>query len=428
MRKLFLALPLILLSIGETQAQAQTTLTLGSATATTQSAADNSTKVATTAYADRAATSPTLPATTCTNQFITAIATSGAGTCTTATLASGQFANQGTTTTLLHGNAAGNPSFGSVVSADLNVTPSTCTNQFLSAISSTLGGTCTTATLASAQFANQGTTTTVLHGNGAGNPSFGSVVSADLNLTTTTCSNQFITAISATGTGTCTTATLTGAQFANQGTTTTLLHGNGAGNPSFGAVVLTTDVSGVLPIANGGSGNTGANTYFQDFPGGSVNGGVGGVTQNQIRLNAVYLPSNTTLSNIAYESATADNTANSYDIGAYGPGCLAGTASIPLAFHTGTLAGTVLFPSSGNFFSHAITGGPVTVAQGWYCFAFTSNAATPLAVIGGNTGGTAAWSAFASNAITGGGAVLPSTITAPATAFANHNSAFMVVY
>ena len=37
------------------------------------------------------------------------------------------------------------------------------------------------------------------------------------------------------------------------GTTTTLLHGNGAGPPSFGAVVLTTDVSGVLPLANGGS-------------------------------------------------------------------------------------------------------------------------------------------------------------------------------
>ena len=37
------------------------------------------------------------------------------------------------------------------------------------------------------------------------------------------------------------------------GTTTTLLHGNAAGAPTFGAVVLTTDVSGVLPIANGGT-------------------------------------------------------------------------------------------------------------------------------------------------------------------------------
>jgi hypothetical protein len=37
------------------------------------------------------------------------------------------------------------------------------------------------------------------------------------------------------------------------GTTTTVLHGNAAGAPSFGAVVLTTDVSGILPLANGGT-------------------------------------------------------------------------------------------------------------------------------------------------------------------------------
>jgi hypothetical protein len=38
------------------------------------------------------------------------------------------------------------------------------------------------------------------------------------------------------------------------GTTTTVLHGNAGGAPSFGAVVLTTDVSGTLPVGNGGSG------------------------------------------------------------------------------------------------------------------------------------------------------------------------------
>lgn len=43
----------------------------------------------------------------------------------------------------------------------------------------------TALTLASAQFANQGTTTTLLHGNAAGNPSFGSVVPADMDLTAT---------------------------------------------------------------------------------------------------------------------------------------------------------------------------------------------------------------------------------------------------
>ena len=40
------------------------------------------------------------------------------------------------------------------------------------------------------------------------------------------------------------------------GTTTTVLHGNAAGAPTFGAVSLTADVSGTLPIANGGTGTT----------------------------------------------------------------------------------------------------------------------------------------------------------------------------
>jgi hypothetical protein len=38
------------------------------------------------------------------------------------------------------------------------------------------------------------------------------------------------------------------------GTTTTVLHGNASANPSFGAVSLTADVSGILPVANGGNG------------------------------------------------------------------------------------------------------------------------------------------------------------------------------
>jgi hypothetical protein len=54
----------------------------------------------------------------CTNQFVTALSSDAAPTCTTATIASAQFANQGTTTTVLHGNAAGNPSWASVTPSD----------------------------------------------------------------------------------------------------------------------------------------------------------------------------------------------------------------------------------------------------------------------------------------------------------------------
>lgn len=45
------------------------------------------------------------------------------------------------------------------------------------------------------------------------------------------------------------TATLASSDFANQGTTTTFLKGNAAGNPSWSSVSLTTDVSGVLQAA-----------------------------------------------------------------------------------------------------------------------------------------------------------------------------------
>lgn len=44
--------------------------------------------------------------------------------------------------------------------------------------------------------------------------------------------------------------------LASLGTTTTVLHGNAAGLPTFGAVSLTADVSGTLPVANGGTGAT----------------------------------------------------------------------------------------------------------------------------------------------------------------------------
>ena len=50
-------------------------------------------------------------------------------------------------------------------------------------------------------------------------------------------------------------AGVTPTALASLGTTTTLLHGNAAGPPTFGAVSLTADVSGILPGANGGTSN-----------------------------------------------------------------------------------------------------------------------------------------------------------------------------
>ncbi len=99
----------------------------------------------------------------------------------------------------------------------------------------------------------------LVSGGASANPSYAQLTSAGLNITTTTCTNQFLTAISSGGVGTCTTATLASAQFANQGTTTTLLIGNASGNLSWGAVNLSSMVTGQLPISSvGSSGLSGA--------------------------------------------------------------------------------------------------------------------------------------------------------------------------
>jgi len=118
----------------------------------------------------------------------------------------------GTTATVLHGNAAGAPTFGAVaLSSD---------------VSGTLpvgnGGTGLTTLTAHALYVGNGAsapaavavgaTNTFLKGSTGADPAFG-------------------------------TATLASADFANQGTTTTVLHGNAAGNPSFAAVNHSTEMT-----------------------------------------------------------------------------------------------------------------------------------------------------------------------------------------
>lgn len=64
------------------------------------------------------------------------------------------------------------------------------------------------------------------------------------------------------------------AALGSLGTTTTVLHGNAGGAPTFGAVNLGTDVTGAAAIGNGGTGQTTASTAFNALAPATATGGL----------------------------------------------------------------------------------------------------------------------------------------------------------
>jgi hypothetical protein len=190
-------------------------------------------------------------------------------------------ANQGTVSTFLRGNAAGQPTWSAVDFTDLS---GAATAAQIPTASTTLGGVKMAAACSAGNHVASivaGELTCTADSGGGGAPTTATYwtstadtgLSAEVNLgglTTglllntvtggtaapsayagTSCTNQFPRSLSASGAATC--AGVGVSDFtANQGTTTQVLHGNAAGQPSWGAIAV--DDLPTVTIAKGGTG------------------------------------------------------------------------------------------------------------------------------------------------------------------------------
>jgi hypothetical protein len=143
------------------------------------------------------------------------------------------------------------------------------------------------------------------------------------------------------------------------------------------------------------------------------------VVQNQVYcwgfVNQATGP--TTTSTLTYIVNTADNTANSYDLGIY-------DSSGNRIAHTGALPGTTLFSGTTVFNPTWTSSANLTPGMKYY-FAATSSAATPLAKFSGSI--TLNFQ-NSNNCGSSSSAVLPSTITVPADSWVTTSATPTVVF
>jgi len=193
------------------------------------------------------------------------------------------------------------------------------------------------------------------------------------------------------------------------GTTTTVLHGNAAGAPTFGAVALTTDVSGVLPVANGG---TNLNVSADD----NVMVGNGTTWQSK----ALPTCTDTGGNHLNYDIST-----NTFSCGTSAPGGLTGfanpTASVGLSAVNG-VATTAMRSDAAPALSQSI-------APTWTgIHTFSANNAAPLTVTNSFTG---SYTVNVTNTSTVSGDTSRYTLAAGSTAVAlfaaNQNQAAAIV-
>jgi hypothetical protein len=229
-------------------------------TATTQPANDNSTKLATTAYADN------ISATLGSNKVPYSGATGNVD-LNGHSLINNYFAdlldNTKRASLVLSGISTGTARTLTLPDRSLildNVTTSTTTP--LTGLLKGNGTNVSTATV-KVDYAPATSGSSILKGDGAGGFSVATgadvptIAETQVTNLVTDLSNRVLTSTTVNGKALSGNMTLglASADFANQGSSTTVLHGNVVGNPSFSAVDLSSDITGTLGISNGGTNN-----------------------------------------------------------------------------------------------------------------------------------------------------------------------------
>lgn len=113
------------------------------------------------------------------------------------------------------------------------------------------------------------------------------------------------------------------------GTSTQVLHGNASGIPSFGAVALATDVSGTLPIASGGTGQTSADAALNALlPSQTANTGKVLQTNGSTTSWQTYSAGTGTVTSVAISAGTTGLTFTGGPITTSGTFTVAGTLAV----------------------------------------------------------------------------------------------------
>lgn len=194
-------------------------------------------------------------------------------------------------------------------------------------------------------------------------------------------------------------AAATPSALGSLGTTTTVLHGNAAGAPTFGAVTLTTDVTGILAAGNGGTGNAffavsgpAASIKTYTFPNASstvltdnaaVTAAQGGTGQTSYTIGDVlYASGATTLSKLA-DAATGNALISG------GVGVAPSYGKIGLTTH---VSGTLGTTNGGTGFA-SYTTGDLLYANSGVSLARLNDVAVGQVLVSGGVATAPTWSA-----------------------------------